>query len=108
MPLWVGAGGATGVEVVRVDDVTRVDDVIREDVGVGNTFVEFTPMQTARCCFSARSLYKLLSQLDPTHGFQSVRLDMAIPASEAILAQLRPVECVSGANSIEIGISYSL
>lgn len=96
------------MEVVRVDDVTRVDDVIREDVGVGDTFVEFTPMQTACCCFSARSLYKPSSQLDPTYRFQSVRLDKAIPASEAIFVQLGPVECVSRANSIEIGVSYSL
>lgn len=79
-----------------------------DDVGVGDTFVEFTPMQTARCCFNARSLYKPSSQLDPTHGFQSVKFDKAIPASEAIFAQSGPVECVSGIYSIEIGVSYSL
>jgi hypothetical protein len=114
----VGAGGATGVGIVDdvtcMDDAIRVEDVVRADVivvtrvSVGDTIVEFTPIQTARCFFSARPLYKPSSQLDPTHRFQRVTSDKAISASEAIFAQLGPVECVSRTNSIGSEVSYSL
>lgn len=79
----MGAGGVTPVGVVPEDDV-----VVTTRVVVGNDSPEIAVMQTGRCCFSARSLNNPSSQLDPTHGFQRLKSDIVIPASEAIFAQL--------------------